>query len=138
MGSEPGESRQIVREAHAMVAGMNPRLDPGVYVFATGGEPVREALATFREAEGLSQILAIDDARAAGFAADMPMARIVLEVHSALDGCGLSSAVSTALAKAGIACNMVAAFHHDHVFVPIGDGRRAMDILQALQADEAR
>ena len=37
-------------------------------------------------------------------------ARITLMVHSDLEGVGLTAAVSGALADAGIACNMVAAF----------------------------
>jgi hypothetical protein len=51
-------------------------------------------------------------------------------VHSALDGTGLTAAVSAALAAAGIPCNMVAAFHHDHVFVPAAMAARALAVLQ--------
>ncbi|MEJ2457732.1 MAG: ACT domain-containing protein [Novosphingobium sp.] len=65
----------------------------------------------------------------------LPMARIVLEVHSALDGTGLTAAVSGGLAEAGIPCNMAAAYHHDHAFVPLGDAERALPILRRLQAD---
>jgi hypothetical protein len=65
------------------------------------------------------------------------MSRIVLEVHSALDGTGLTAAVSRALEWAGIACNMVAAYHHDHVFVPQGDADRALGVLKRLQSEKA-
>ncbi len=130
---KPGGLPTPVREARAMVAGMTPRLDPALYVFCTGGEPVAGALATFREDEGLSQVLPLDLARDAGFDVGLPMARIVLEVYSALDGFGLTAAVATALAEAEIACNMLAAFHHDHVFVPEADRHRALGVLQALQ-----
>jgi hypothetical protein len=60
-----------------------------------------------------------------------------LTVHSALDGVGLTAAVASALADAGIPCNMVAAFHHDHAFVPLDDAPRALAILQDLAASEA-
>lgn len=114
-----------------MLAGMAPVLNPGGYVYRTlgAGEAVPEgALGTFREAEGLSVIVP------AGAGDNLPMCWITLTVHSALDGVGLTAAVSGALAKAGIACNMVAAHHHDHLFVPEGDADRAMAVLEALQA----
>ncbi|MCJ2178895.1 ACT domain-containing protein [Novosphingobium album (ex Hu et al. 2023)] len=113
---------------------MNPRLDPQPWVFCTGGPWHQDALATFHEDEGLSQILPLDAAREAAHDLSLPMARIVLEVHSALDGTGLTAAVSGALAEVGIPCNMVAAYHHDHVFVPEGDAPRALAILMRLQS----
>ncbi|HCH95585.1 MAG TPA: hypothetical protein DFK13_12220, partial [Erythrobacter sp.] len=61
-------------------------------------------------------------------------ARITLTVHSDLEGVGLTSAVSGALADAGIACNMIAAFHHDHAFVPCPRAAEALDVLRALVA----
>jgi hypothetical protein len=42
--------------------------------------------------------------------------------------------VAVALAEAGIACNMVAALNHDHVFVPVERAGEAVAILRALQA----
>ncbi|KHK93145.1 ACT domain-containing protein [Novosphingobium malaysiense] len=116
-----------------MIAAMDPRLDPQRYVFCTGGTLQDGALATFREDEGPSQILSLDQAREAGFDVALPMARIVLQVHSALEAAGLTAAVATALAAEGIACNMVAAYHHDHVFVPESDASRALAVLEHLQ-----
>ena len=97
---------------------------------------VSQALASFAEDEGLSVILTDQVARDAGLASDLPMRRITLTVHSALDGVGLTAAVASALANAGIACNMVAAYHHDHAFVPEDDADRALAILQALAGAE--
>nr|WP_282098724.1 ACT domain-containing protein [Qipengyuania intermedia] len=65
------------------------------------------------------------------------MARITLEVYSDLEGVGLTAAVSTALADAGIACNMVAALNHDHVFVPAARSAEAILVLQKLAAKHA-
>jgi hypothetical protein len=48
---------------------------------------------------------------------------------------GLTAAISTALADAGISCNMVAALNHDHVFVPVSDASRAMALIRALHLD---
>jgi hypothetical protein len=42
--------------------------------------------------------------------------------------------VASALSDAGIPCNMVAAFHHDHVFVPSSMAAAALDALRKVQA----
>jgi hypothetical protein len=41
--------------------------------------------------------------------------------------------VSSALASLGIPCNIVAAFHHDHVFVLEGMALHGLEILRSLQ-----
>ena len=124
-----------------MIRGMAPVLDPERWHFCLVTDPETAAraapLASFREDEGLSLILSEGEATALGFATDLPMARLTLTVHSALDGVGLTAAVAGALADAGIPCNMVAAFHHDHAFVPLDDAPRALAILKAL-ADAER
>lgn len=128
---------QVVLGAQEMIAGMTPELKSGAYVFCAAGDrdwAALEPLAMFREAEGVSLILERDAARAAGFAVEAPMALITLNVYSALDGVGLTAAVASALAEAGIACNMVAALNHDHVFVPADRAEVALGVLKALQA----
>lgn len=127
---------QVVRDAREMVAGMTPELKLGQYVFCAVGDrdwAALEPLAMFREAEGVSLILERDAAVAAGFPVEGPMALITLNVYSALDGVGLTAAVATALAQAGIACNMVAALNHDHVFVPAERADEAVGVLLDLQ-----
>jgi hypothetical protein len=119
-----------------MVAGMTPELKPGAYVFCAAGDrdwAALEPLAMFREAEGVSLILERGAAEAVGFPVVSPMALITLNVYSALDGVGLSAAVAMALAEARIACNMVAALNHDHVFVPADHSDEAIRILLDLQ-----
>jgi uncharacterized protein len=129
-----------VRSGQAMIAGMDPVLDERDYVFCTvadaaAAEAARpQALGSFTEAEGVSLIVPVATARTFGFADGPVMRRIVLTVHSALDGVGLTAAVSGTLAEAGIACNMVAAFHHDHVFVPAAEAENALGLLRNLQA----
>lgn len=58
---------------------------------------------------------------------------ITLTVHSDLQAVGLTAAVATSLADAGISCNVVAAAHHDHLFVPVESAGLAIAVLQALQ-----
>lgn len=107
---------------------MAPVLDAREWRFALLDEaaPTPElahAFALIREDEGVTAILPKDGG---GFA------RITLQVHSALEGVGLTAAVSTALAEARIACNVVAGFHHDHLFVPWGRRDEALERLQRL------
>jgi hypothetical protein len=61
-------------------------------------------------------------------------ARITLGVHSSLAAIGLTARVAAALAERGIAANMVAAFHHDHVFVPWERRDEALAVLRGLSA----
>jgi uncharacterized protein len=121
-----------VRDRAAMIRGMAPVRREGAFVFATVPSAPKGAIATFAEDEGLSVILPVEAAREAGLDVTLPMACITLTIHSALDGVGLTAAVAGALADAGIPCNMVAAFHHDHAFVPEERAEEALPILRAL------
>lgn len=56
-------------------------------------------------------------------------------MHSALEAVGLTAAVALALTDAGISCNVVAGFHHDHLFVPFGRAAEAVAVLEALAAE---
>jgi len=57
---------------------------------------------------------------------------ITLQVHSSLEAVGLTAAVSSALAQAGISANVIAAYHHDHVFVSANRADDAMRVLNSL------
>lgn len=113
---------------------MTPRLVDGTYVYCTftdfrlpaGIEPV----CTFRETEGLTAIVSKREAEAAALPYVFPCRLITLTVHSSLDAVGFLACISARLSRAGIACNVVAAFHHDHLFVP---ATRAEDTLQILR-----
>jgi uncharacterized protein len=124
----------------AVIAAMNPTLDDSLWAFVTVVDQAQamsfmgHALATFRENEGLSLIVPYPFVQAQGHDAE-PYARITLQVYSALAGVGLTAAVSAAITDKGIACNMVAAYHHDHVFVPAARADDALAALQKLQAD---
>jgi hypothetical protein len=100
--------------------------------------PDVDPVATMREEEGLTLVLALDDADRAGLSYDGAMQWITLRVHSALDAVGLTAAFSTALAVTGLSANVIAGLHHDHVFVPAGCGGDAMGVLHALSAATTR
>ncbi|MEO0368044.1 MAG: ACT domain-containing protein [Pseudomonadota bacterium] len=113
---------------------MQPLLDAKSYVFVTTKAlPTNcKPLATFVEEEGVSLVLSQSEAEQLGFDHSDTFRRITLQIHSSLHAIGLTAAVSTALTKAGISANVVAAFYHDHIFVPAEDADRAMVALKNL------
>jgi len=117
---------------------LRPRLEAGRYVFvcAEDGASTEAAAAWVREDEGVTLVLHQEDADRRGLAYDLVTARITLRVHSALDAVGLTAAVSGALATEGIACNVVAGYHHDHLFVPADRAQHALRLLQRLSAQQ--
>lgn len=135
MGEAPGET-----DLQVLLAAMQPRLRHAEYLFCHLPEGKRLpdnvlALATFEEEEGTTAI--VDRARAerAGLEGSGPFAMITLEVQSSLEAVGFIAAVARALADAGIPANAVAAFHHDHLFVPAERAEHAMTILAQLSAN---
>jgi len=82
-----------------------------------------------REQEGLTLVVAQEDADRLGLVYELVTAWITLGVESPLAAVGLTAAVTRVLAEHGIAANVVAALHHDHLFVPVG---RADEALAAL------
>ena len=127
-----------VRDGQAMIAAMEPRLDRSRWRFVlvrpeNAPQLLGSAIGTFREDEGVTAIVPSELADELGIEGP-DFARITLMVHSDLEGVGLTAAVAGALADAGIACNMVAAFHHDHAFVPAALAEKALDVLQHLSA----
>lgn len=132
----PGE-----RALPELLAHLEPELHPAEHVYTTvdgddasipgaHGQPV----VTVREPEGTTLVLPRAQADEAGLPYEYVAAWITLRVHSALDTVGLSAAVSTALADAGLSCNIVAGYHHDHLFVPAEHAQHALRVLRELVA----
>lgn len=119
-----------------LLGSLAPQLNPGTYVFCSVAadqaiEP-QHIIGSIREAEGLSLILAQEQADRLGLGYDYLAAWISLSVHSALSAVGLTAALAGALAAAGISCNVVAGYYHDHLFVAQADAERAMTVLRQL------
>jgi uncharacterized protein len=114
---------------------MRPLLNPGHYVFTTvevGIPPGITPVVTVAEREGLTLILRQEDADAAGLPYEYVASWITLRVHSALEAVGLTAAVAKELADCGLSCNVVAGFHHDHLFVPHERAGQAVAALEDL------
>lgn len=89
-------------------------------------------VATFAEAEGASVIALAAILKGVGIAHEAGWAKITLGAYSDLSSVGLTAAVASALAESGISANIVAAYHHDHLFVPWARRHEAMTILENL------
>jgi len=107
------------RDLSRLLKALDPNLHPERYGFAATNEPaLREGeFAIVREAEGLTLI---------GPHPHGEWARISLGVHSSLEAVGLTAALSTRLAEAGITANIIAGLFHDHLFVPWDHREEAM------------
>ena len=133
-----------IKDTTAMIAGMSPVLGDGTWIYCCEADSAKaatladHAFAMVREAEGVTLILPTSIAAAQGYDITLNMRLITLNVFSDLEGVGLTAAVAQALTDAGISCNVVAAYHHDHVFVPAADAERAMAALIAAQQTAAQ
>jgi len=120
----------------ALLRNLHPILNDGEYVFCSLADATvlqgEDTLGSFREQEGLTVILERRRADALGLKYEYVAAWITLTVHSALEAVGLTAAFASALGKAGISCNVLAAYYHDHVFVAVQDAARAMEVLREL------
>lgn len=121
---------------------LEPELHDGTFAFVTVafGEQLHglDVVATMREPEGLTVVLPVAQAEQRGFGIAFRCAWITLRVASALDAVGLTVAFARALADDGIACNVIAGAHHDHLFVPVERQGDALTCLQRLQQSARR
>lgn len=126
-----------VRDLKALLLGLDPLLSGRSWVFIrvpdTAPIPAK-AFAIVREEEGMCAILPASE----GLGDAPEFALITLQVNSDLEAVGLTAAVATSLAASGIACNIIAGLHHDHLFVPWQRRSDALRLLQKLSLDARR
>jgi ribosomal-protein-alanine N-acetyltransferase len=128
-----------IRRKRDLTKGQNPlepQLHPGEVVFiqleTVGDMPLDEVICFLRESEGVTAILRREIADRLSLTYKFVAAWITLNVYSSLEAVGLTARFSTALARNDIPANVVAGYHHDHIFVPVRDGQRAHDLLKHL------
>lgn len=121
------------RDLAVLLRCMKPKLFPEPYGIGVclGDALPFASFATVAETEGLTVVALLAEMRAAGIASDS-WARISLTVHSDLAAVGLTAAFAGALGRAGISCNVIAGFHHDHLFVPWDQREAALHALEEL------
>jgi hypothetical protein len=119
----------------SLLRGMSPVLNEDDYVFCTvrnskyGDYAQTRPLASFAEKEGLTLVILKDQAEQHGLPYEGVFRCISLGVHSSLEAVGLTAAVTGKLTTHGIAANVIAAYYHDHIFVPAELAKSAIGLL---------
>ncbi len=130
-----------ITNLRTLIASLQPKLHDAEYVFVTRpgakyGDGVElNPIAAVQESEGLTLVVRKETALAAGADFDGVFRMITLQVHSSLEAIGLTATVAGVLAERGISANVIAGFHHDHVFVPATMADDAIAALSAMEAD---
>ena len=124
---------QGATDLNVLLRSLRPELNEGEYVFCVVGDysalQVDEVIMQFKENEGTTIIIKKELADRLQLSYSFVACWITLTVHSSLEAVGLTAAFSSALANAGVSCNVVAGFYHDHIFVNKNDAAKAMEII---------
>ena len=123
-----------------LLALLQPALLDGEYVFCSspslgyGDLDELQPISSYQEQEGLSLLLSKSAADSAGLSYSSVFCGITLSVHSSLDAVGFTGAVANKLARNGISANVIAAYYHDHVFVPADKAKLALALLREFES----
>ncbi len=118
-----------------------PVLDTATYVFVTVAPAdmpdcrADDIKGMFREQEGTTLIVRQDYADKHKLPYEGTFRCITCEVHSSLEAVGMTAAMSAVLTHEGISANVVAAYYHDHIFVPAHRADDAVAALASLQVE---
>lgn len=124
-----------IRDLNQMLRSLSVSRRPEVWTMVSVAAPVplsETVAAVITETEGTTVVVTVEEANHRGWPIEFRAAWLTLEIHSDLEGVGLTAAVSTALAEAGIPANMLAGFFHDHILVPEDRAADAMKIIEGL------
>ena len=130
------------RDLNTLLVSMKPALDPREWVYCSVDRSFLTAahrpLFVFHEAEGTTVVIERHVAESLELSYAFVSRRITLRVHSDLEAVGFVATVTNVLAKHMIPTNVVSAFYHDHLFVPLERAEEALHILESLSAERAR
>ncbi|MGF1682476.1 ACT domain-containing protein [Photobacterium minamisatsumaniensis] len=129
-----------ITDLDVLLENMSPILMDGDFVFCTqhieneisvefGSLLSLKPLATFMESEGLTMVIEKRIADTEKLEYEGVFKCITLTVHSSLEAVGLTAAVAGRLAELSISANVIAAYYHDHVFVPVNKAEAALSAL---------
>lgn len=126
------------RDLQTLQRSIQPILHPSTFVYgslAADRLPLDvRPFCIVRESEGLTVVLADEDAARLGMSRSRQWRLITLTIHSSLEAVGLIALVSRVLAERNIACNVVSGYYHDHLLVPCDRADDAMAALADLAA----
>ena len=120
---------------HEILGALRPSVRQGSFVYVTLPTPPEvEAYARIVEDEGITLVVDQSTADEHGWEYEGVFAWITLQVHTSLTSVGITAAVSTALARVGISCNVLAGYYHDHLLVPAESVDEAIDVLGGVES----
>ena len=112
---------------------MEPILNEGEYVFATVSNiesiPREMTVCEIKEREGITVVVSKDNAIKLGLRYELVTSWITLNIHSSLEAIGLTATFASELSRNKIACNVVAGYYHDHIFVNEKEKHKALSVL---------
>ncbi len=117
---------------------MSPELIAGEFVFCSfekahyGDHSELEPIAAVCESEGLTLVIPKSKADERQLKYEAVFKGITLNVHSSLEGVGLTAAFSRKLTTHGISANVIAGYFHDHIFVQSELAEKAIAAINEL------
>lgn len=130
---------QGIKDLNQLIANLEPVLDEREFVFCTfpvmewNQVGVWEPIGLFQEKEGITLIVTREKAVENNIDAQSVYRLISLNVHSSLEAVGLTAIISAKLTEKNISANVVAAYYHDHIFVPANKAEQAIEAILELQ-----
>ncbi|MEZ4608604.1 MAG: ACT domain-containing protein [Deinococcales bacterium] len=130
------------KDLQQLLKAMSPELLAGDYVFCSlplanyGDYATTKPIASFQEAEGLSLVMLEEMAKDHQLDYQGLYRCISLRVHSSLEAVGLTAKIATKLREKGISANVIAAYFHDHIFVPSARAKEALSALLELSDED--
>ena len=124
-----------------LLKSLKPQLREEEYIFYSaegeyGDFAELQPICFFREDEGITLVIPRETALQHGLHFNTVFRAITLTVHSSLNAVGLTAAVATRLASNGISANVIAAYYHDHIFVPAEHAEQAIQSLRELSGNQ--
>ena len=123
-----------------ILSSLQPQLLEHSYVFCTfqgaryGDWAHTQPVMSMMEKEGLTLVIEQGRAQREGLHYEGVFRCITLGVESSLEAVGLTAIMASALTERKISPNVVAGYHHDHVFVPADRAQEALEVMKQLSA----
>lgn len=125
------------KDLATLCATIEPEMAQPVYAYCSFPDFVLPAclpaIFTFREVEGLTAVIDVQDADRFALPHTFKSRLITLKVHSSLEAVGFLAVVSAHLARAEIPCNAIAGYYHDHILVPVDRANEALTVLEEIR-----
>ena len=128
-----------ITDLRTLLGSMTPEMSAASFVFVSlKHDKIPQTLQVegmFHEKEGTTLICEEREALKYSLPYEGRYKRITLGVHSSLQAVGFLNVITSELTKAGISCNVISAYYHDHIFVLESDADRALMALKNLSAN---